>query len=201
MAATNVLFPHQSLADHSLLAETETWAIIAAENRACCPGLRIDKSAMKMLCPQDLPFTYRATAALGADAVFRCEMFGEQSVRLGQLFKQRQAPRITLSRDESGLHKGLPGVRVEQQVADRAFAEVIGDSPIGANAFSGFASIFKEWPTGSSDEPYARWQDKLGDFRRIPAGWLGLVVAFLRQDLKVGGLGCGDRNRSAFLLC
>lgn len=116
------------------------------------------------------PFTYRATAALGADAVFRCEMFGEQSVRHGQLFKQRQAPRIPLSQVESGLHKGLPGVRVEQQVADRAFAEVIGDSPIGTNAFSGFASIFKEWPTGSSDEPYARWQDKTGDFRRIPAG-------------------------------
>ncbi|MFN9295235.1 MAG: hypothetical protein ACK6EB_44740, partial [Planctomyces sp.] len=34
--------------------ETKTWVIVAAKNRACCPGSRIDKSAMKMLCPRDL---------------------------------------------------------------------------------------------------------------------------------------------------
>ena len=55
LAATTVLFPHRSLADYFLLAETETWATVAAKNRACCPGLRIDKAAMKMLCPRDLP--------------------------------------------------------------------------------------------------------------------------------------------------
>ncbi len=49
LAATNVLFPHRSLADHFLLAETETRVIVAAKNRACCPGLRISKAAMKML--------------------------------------------------------------------------------------------------------------------------------------------------------
>jgi hypothetical protein len=55
LAATNVLFPHRSLADHFLLAETETRVNVAAKNRACCPGLRISKSVMKMLCPRDLP--------------------------------------------------------------------------------------------------------------------------------------------------
>ena len=55
LAATNVLFPHRSLADHFLLAETETWVIVAAKNRTCCPGLRISNSVMKMLCPWDLP--------------------------------------------------------------------------------------------------------------------------------------------------
>jgi hypothetical protein len=38
LAATNVLFPHRSLADHSWLAQTETWVTVAAKNRACCPG-------------------------------------------------------------------------------------------------------------------------------------------------------------------
>ena len=42
-------------ADYSWCAETETWVIVAAKNRACCPGLRIDKAVMKMLCPRDLP--------------------------------------------------------------------------------------------------------------------------------------------------
>ena len=37
------------------VAETETWVTVAAKNRACCPGLRIDKAVMKMLCPRDLP--------------------------------------------------------------------------------------------------------------------------------------------------
>jgi len=54
LAATNVLFPHRSLADHSWLAETETRVNVAAKNRACCPGSRISKSVMKMLCPRDL---------------------------------------------------------------------------------------------------------------------------------------------------
>ncbi|MFN5624073.1 MAG: hypothetical protein ACK5DM_09015, partial [Planctomyces sp.] len=47
LAATNVLFPHRSLVDHFLLAETETSAMIAAKNRACCHGLRISKATMK----------------------------------------------------------------------------------------------------------------------------------------------------------
>jgi hypothetical protein len=50
LAATNVLFPHRSLADHSWLAETETRVNVAAKNRACCPELRIGKSAMKKCC-------------------------------------------------------------------------------------------------------------------------------------------------------
>jgi hypothetical protein len=54
LAATNVLFPHRSPADHSWCAETETWVIVAAKNRACRSGLRISKSVMKMLCPRDL---------------------------------------------------------------------------------------------------------------------------------------------------
>ncbi|MFO0251039.1 MAG: hypothetical protein ACK56X_17515 [Planctomyces sp.] len=54
LAAMNVLFPYRSLAAHFLLAETETWVTVAAKNRACCPGLRISKSVMKMLCPRDL---------------------------------------------------------------------------------------------------------------------------------------------------
>jgi hypothetical protein len=54
LAATNVLFPHRSLADHSWCAQTETWVTVAAKNRACCPGLRISNSIMKMLCPRDL---------------------------------------------------------------------------------------------------------------------------------------------------
>jgi hypothetical protein len=49
LAATKVLFPYRSLADHSWLAQTETWAIVAEENRACCPGLRTSTAAMKML--------------------------------------------------------------------------------------------------------------------------------------------------------
>jgi hypothetical protein len=53
LAATNVLFPHRSPADHSWCAETETWVIVAAKNRACRSGLRISKSVMKMLCPRD----------------------------------------------------------------------------------------------------------------------------------------------------
>jgi hypothetical protein len=53
--ATNVLFPYRSPAHYFLLAETETSAIVSAKNRTCCPGLRISKSAMKMLCPWDLP--------------------------------------------------------------------------------------------------------------------------------------------------
>jgi hypothetical protein len=53
LAATNVLFPHRSLANHSWCAQTETWVIVAAKNRACCPGLRISKATMKMLCPRD----------------------------------------------------------------------------------------------------------------------------------------------------
>ena len=53
--ATNVLFPYRSLADHSLLAETETWVTVSAKNRTCCSGLRISNSIMKMLCPRDLP--------------------------------------------------------------------------------------------------------------------------------------------------
>ncbi|MEY3226590.1 MAG: hypothetical protein RLZZ536_1209 [Planctomycetota bacterium] len=59
LAATSVLFPHRSPADHSLLAETETRVNVAAKNRACCRGLRTDKSAMKMLCPRDLPASVR----------------------------------------------------------------------------------------------------------------------------------------------
>ncbi|MFN5286682.1 MAG: hypothetical protein ACK5KS_17840, partial [Planctomyces sp.] len=54
LAATNVLFPYRSLADHSWLAETETCVMVAAKNHACCPGLRISNSIMKMLCPRDL---------------------------------------------------------------------------------------------------------------------------------------------------
>jgi hypothetical protein len=50
-----VLFPHRSLADYFLLAETETWVIVAAKNHACCSKLRISKSVMKMLRPRDLP--------------------------------------------------------------------------------------------------------------------------------------------------
>jgi hypothetical protein len=53
LAATSVLFPHRSLADHSWCAQTETSAIVAAKNRACCPGLRTSKATMKMLCPRD----------------------------------------------------------------------------------------------------------------------------------------------------
>ena len=49
LAATNVLFPHRSPADHFLLAETETWVTVAAKNHARCPGSRISKAAMKML--------------------------------------------------------------------------------------------------------------------------------------------------------
>jgi hypothetical protein len=59
LAATNVLFPDRALVDHSWCAQTETSAIVAAKNRACCPGLRIDKSAIKMLCPRDLPASVR----------------------------------------------------------------------------------------------------------------------------------------------
>ena len=49
LVATNVLFPDRALVDHSWCAQTETSAIVAAKNRACCPGLRISKAAMKML--------------------------------------------------------------------------------------------------------------------------------------------------------
>lgn len=55
LAAINVLFPHRSLADHFLLAETETWVTVAARNRACRSGLRISKSVLKMLCPRAPP--------------------------------------------------------------------------------------------------------------------------------------------------
>ena len=49
LVATNVLFPDRALVDHSWCAQTETSAIVAAKNRACCPGSRISKAAMKML--------------------------------------------------------------------------------------------------------------------------------------------------------
>jgi hypothetical protein len=49
LVATNVLFPYRSLVDHSWCAETETWVIVAAKNRACRRGLRISRAAMKML--------------------------------------------------------------------------------------------------------------------------------------------------------
>ena len=51
----------------------------------------------------DLPFVDGAATAFGSDAILGCEMFGEQPVRLRQLFEERKAPRIALRHNESGL--------------------------------------------------------------------------------------------------
>ena len=66
LAATKVLFPHRSLADHSWLAETETLVNVAAKNRACCPGLRISNSVMKVLCPRDLLVAHASRRGSGS---------------------------------------------------------------------------------------------------------------------------------------
>lgn len=88
-------------------------------------------------------------------------------MRLRQFFKQRQTSRIALSHNQSGLHEGLPEVRVEQHMADRAFAEDVGDASVETNAFSGFPFVFRERSTGRSHESSVRWQHNTG-VRRLP---------------------------------
>ena len=90
----------------------------------------------------DLPFVDGAAATFGSDAILGREMFRKQAMGFCQIFKKRQATRIALSHDESGLHKGLPEVGVEQCMSNSAFAEVVCDAPVETDAFPRLAFVF-----------------------------------------------------------
>lgn len=47
-------------------------------------------------------------------------------------------------------------------MADRPFAEVVGDSPVEADTFPGLAFVFRERPAGGPDEASMRWHDDTG---------------------------------------
>jgi len=112
-----------------------------------------------------LPFVNGSPSPFGSNEVFRGQMLGQHSMRLGICSKQRETPTIAHRHSQASIHERLPPIGVEHHVADGSLSMDVGDSPVQTNAIAGASFILAEWHARGSDESTVAGHDHSGVFR------------------------------------
>ena len=120
------------------------------------------------LARANLPFVDRSAAAFGLDAVLGRQMFGEQSMWLGIVAEQRQAPTIAHRHSQAGMDERLPVVRVVDDVANGPLALDVRHPPVVSDAIARLPLVLGERLARRTDESTVAGHDDTG-VRRLPA--------------------------------